>query len=335
MSGGDVMKTSRISRIIQILTALQSGQHYSVDDLAKMLGIGRRTVFRDLKDIQKADVPCFYDKKVRGYTISSEFFLPAPELNVQETLGLLLLAHKARNRILLPFKDSILQAALKIENNLPRKIKGFCNKALMNISMRSSPQVKANLFDMIFVKLIEAILEKRVVKIRYYEPSEHKSTETELSPYHLLYDERSWYILGKSDLHKKVRAFKLSRVEELNKSGRCFVEDETFDVAEYLGKAWAIMPEGRLYNIKLKFIPEVADDVTKVQWHSTQSVEFEKDGSAIIEFRVDGLSEITWWILSYGDKVQVLAPEILRQKIIKIAENTVRQNKLRSPTTPH
>jgi proteasome accessory factor B len=199
--------------------------------------------------------------------------------------------------------------------------------------MRSSPQEKESPFDKIFVKLIEAILEKRVVKIRYYEPSEHKSVETELSPYHLLYDERSWYVLGKSDLYKKVRAFKLSRIEELQKSGRCFVEDETFDIGEYLGRAWAIMPEGRLYNIKLKFMPEVAEDVTKVQWHSTQSVEFEKDGSAIIEFRVDGLSEITWWILSYGDKVQVLAPEILRRKIIKIAENTVKQNKLRSPTT--
>ncbi len=328
------MKTSRVSRIIQILTALQSGQHYTVDDLAKMLGIGRRTVFRDLKDIQKADVPCYYDKKAHGYTISPEFFLAAPGLNIQETLGLLLLVHKARNRILLPFKDSILQAALKIENSLPSKIKGFCNKALMNISMRTNPQVKARLFDKIFVQLIEAILEKRVVELRYHEPREQKIITTELSPYHLLYDERAWYILGKSDLYKGVRAFKLSRVEELNKSGKCFVEDETFDVGEYLGRAWAIMPEGRLYNIKLRFLPEVADDVTKVKWHSTQSVDFEKDGSAIIEFRVDGLNEITWWILSYGDKVQVLTPEVLRQKIIKIAENTVKQNKLSLPTTP-
>jgi predicted DNA-binding transcriptional regulator YafY len=328
------MKTSRISRIIQILTALQSGQHYTVDDLSKMLGIGRRTVFRDLKDMQRADVPCYYDKKAHGYTISQEFFLAAPGLNVQETLGLLLLVHKARNRILLPFKDSILQAALKIENSVPNKIKGFCNKALMNISMRTSPQVNARLFDKIFVQLIEAILEKRVVKIHFYEPSEHKTLVTELSPYHLLYDEHAWYVLGKSDLYTKVRAFRLSRLEELNKSQKRFVEDETFDVGEYLGRAWAVMPEGRLYNIKLRFLPEVADDVTKVQWHSTQSVIFEKDGSALVEFRVDGLNEITWWILSFGDKVQVLAPEILRQKIIKIAENTAKQNKLSIPAKP-
>ncbi len=86
-------------------------------------------------------------------------------------------------------------------------------------------------------------------------------------------------------------------------------------------------PEGRLYHVKLKFLPEVACSVSEVQWHSTQTVTFEDDGSAIVEFRVDGLNEITWWILSYGDQVQVLAPKILRQKIIEIAQNMVKQNK--------
>ena len=46
---------------------------------------------------------------------------------------------------------------------------------------------------------------------------------------------------------------------------------------------------------------------------------FENDGSAVLKFRVDGLDEITWWILSYGDKVEVLAPYTLRQRIAQIA----------------
>ncbi|MBA7682263.1 hypothetical protein ES703_90612 [subsurface metagenome] len=87
-----------------------------------------------------------------------------------------------------------------------------------------------------------------------------------------------------------------------------------------------MIPEGRLYDIKLRFLAEVAHDVADVQWHSTQRVTFENDGSAIVEFRVDGLNEITWWILSYGSRVQVLAPRILRQKIIEIAQKMVKVN---------
>jgi proteasome accessory factor B len=87
-----------------------------------------------------------------------------------------------------------------------------------------------------------------------------------------------------------------------------------------------MIPEGRLYNVRLRFLPKVARSVAEVRWHSTQTVTFQEDGSVIIEFRVDGLNEITWWILSYGDQVQVLAPAALRQKVIKIAENMVNQN---------
>ncbi|MHC4115799.1 MAG: helix-turn-helix transcriptional regulator [Planctomycetota bacterium] len=321
------MKASRVSRIFRIMTALQSAQRYTVDDLAKMLGVSQRTVFRDLKDLQKAGVPCHYVKKSRYYAIDTEFFLPAPDLNPHEALGLLLLTCKARNHIHLPFKNSALTAALKIENNLSSKIKQYCNTALQTISIKADPQERLDLLDKIFTQLLKAILEKQVVSIRYYLPCEPKSIVTNLNPYHLMYNGHTWYVIGKSALHKGICTFKLNQIKKLNTLDKCFIKDEKFDVHEHLGRAWSVTPEGRLYNIKLRFLPEVAHSVGEVQWHSTQTVTFENNGSAIVEFRVDGLNEISWWILGYGDQVQVLAPAVLRQKIIKIARGMVRQNK--------
>lgn len=321
-----IMKISRLSRIIQILTSLQSGQSYSADDLAKMLGISRRTVFRDLKDLQKAGVPYHYDKKAHCYTISPEFFLPAPDLSIKETLGLLLLVYKARSYIHLPFMDSAFHAVLKIENHLPDKVKRFCNKALKNISIPAAPWTRIDLLNKIFVQLMEAVLRKQIVNVCYYLPRKHKTIVFDLRPCHLLYNEHKWYVLGKSGLYKGVRAFKLNQIKKLTVLDRFFTEDEEFDIHEHFGRAWSMIPEGKLYNVKLRFMPEVAHEVAEIQWHSTQTVTFEDDGSAIIGFRVDGLSEVTWWVLSYGDKVEVLAPRILRQKIIKIAQNTVKQN---------
>ena len=320
------MKASRVSRVVQIIMALQSGQHYAADDLAMMLGLSRRTIFRDLKALQTAGVPCHYHKEDRYYTIDPKFFLPAPALSAREALGLLLLVYKGRNHIHFPFKDSALRAALKIENKLPGKIKRYCNTALRNISIKADPQARTDLLDKIFAQLLEAISKRQIVNIRYYWPHEHKSIVTNLSPYHLMHNDRAWYVLGKSSLHKTVCTFKLNQIRELRILDKCFIEDVKFDVSEYIGRAWSMAPEGRLFNIKLRFLPEVAHSVAEVQWHSTQTVTFENDGSAIVEFRVDGLNEITWWILSYGAQVQVLAPQILRQKIIEIAQNTVKQN---------
>ena len=321
------MKTSRVSRVIQILTALQSGQPYMVDDLAKMSGISRRMVFRDLNELRKVGVPCHFDKKARCYVVDPEFFLPAPSLNAQEALGLFLLVYKAKNHAHFPFKDSALRAALKIENNLPNEVKQYCSAALRNVSIKATAQETWGLLDRIFAQLLEAILKKRVVNICYYLPLEQKDIVTDLHPYHLMYNGQIWYVLGKSSLHKEVCAFKLNRIKELNILNTCFIQDKKFNLSEHLGRAWSITPEGRLYNVKLRFLPEVAHSVAEVQWHSTQTVTFQGDGSAIIEFRVDGLNEITWWLLSYGDQVQVLAPRVLRQRVIKIARNMVKQNK--------
>jgi len=87
-----------------------------------------------------------------------------------------------------------------------------------------------------------------------------------------------------------------------------------------------MIPEGRIYNIKLRFLPKVANNVTEVQWHSTQKVTRNSDGSATVEFRVDGLGEISWWVLGYGDQVQILAPKALRDKTLKTAKNVIKLN---------
>jgi len=323
------METSRATRIIQILIALQSGQTYTVCDLAARLRISRRMVFRNLLDLQKAGVPIRYDAKAGHYTIDPNFFFRPPDLTIRETLGLSLLVHKAINFIHFPLRDSALQAFLKIENYMPPKIKLFYNRVLKSISIGSRPAVSVT--EKIFLQLIEAILKKRVVNVEYCLPEQHKSIMFDLSSYHLFFNDHVWYVLGKSDPHREAHIFKLNQIKKLAVLDRCFVEDEKFNLKEELGRAWLMVPEGKLYHIKLRFLPEVAYDVAEVQWHDTQTVTFEDDGSAIVEFCVDGLNEIAWWVLSYGDKVQVLAPRILRQKIIEIAQNIVRQNEQLTP----
>jgi proteasome accessory factor B len=320
------MKSSRISRIIQLLTALQSGQSYGVSDLVEILKISKRMVFRDLNELRKVGVPCSFDNKARCYVIDPSFFLPAINLDAQQALGLLLLVYKAGNHIHFPFKGSTLAAALKIENNLPDEIRRHCNSALPYITIKPSAQEIGRLLDRIFAQLLEAILKKRLVNIRYYSPLEQKDLITDLCPYHLMYDDLKWYVFGKSSLHNKVCPFRLNYIRSLNILEKCFVEEKEFDVYEHLGRAWSMIPEGRLYNVKLRFLPEVARSVAEVQWHSTQTVTFQDDGAIIVEFRVDGLNEITWWVLSYGDQVQVLAPAALRQRVIKIAQSMVKQN---------
>jgi len=323
------MKHSRISRIMQILTTMQAGKSYAVEELSKMFGTSRRTIFRDLKELQTIGVPYRYDAEAGGYVIEPEFFLPPVDLNLKEALSLLMLVHKVSDQIQLPFGRSALLAALKIENNLPANMRRYCAMALRHISTKAGAQAPVRQLgglDGRFGQLQNALAKRRKVKMRYNSLAERKIIEVELEPYHLFFNQRAWYVLGHSNMHKSIRTFKLNRIKQLEVTERCFIDGEKFDPEEHFGRAWSMIPEGRIYNIKLRFLPKVAQNVAEVKWHSTQEVCFNDDGSATVEFRVDGLGEIAWWILGYGDQVKVLAPKALRNRVVQVAKNMIALN---------
>jgi predicted DNA-binding transcriptional regulator YafY len=309
------MKLSRISRIVQLLTTLQSGQSYGPDKLAGLLGVSRRTVFRDLKELAVVGVPLRFDTRAGGYKIDPKFFLPPIDLNLQEALSLLLLVHEGCNHLPIPFKNSALLGGLKIESNLPSNLKRYCNTALQHVSIRPIAHAPAEQLDKFFGQLQTAIRKTKKVRMLYDSLSEDVDIELTLDPYHLMYNRRAWYILGFSNMHNEVRTFKLNRIKSLTVLERCFLRDDGWDVQEYLGRAWSMIPEGRIYDVKLRFSPKVA-----------RKVSFNEDGSAEVEFRVDGLGEIRWWILGYGDEVEVLRPAALRKRIACVAERMLEQN---------
>ena len=319
------MDHSRISRIFRLLTALGSGRPYTVDDIAKMFSIARRTVFRDLKLLQTIGVPYFYDHKNRCYKVEPDFSFSCPNLSRQEALALLLLVKMAKN-VNLPFKSSLLQAAIKIKSNLPEETRRYCITTLENITIETFPQVKTPQLNTLFAQLTKTIAKRQAVEIRYYMPCEQRRETIQLDPYRLTFSENNWCVIGKLSVDNAIGTFRFNHIKALKPICRFFFKDDKFGVDEYLGRAWSMEPEYKLYNVKLRFAPEIAPEVSATQWHCTQTATHQADSSAVIEFRVDGLNEIKWWILSYGDRVQVLEPKVLREIITAIAEKVVKLN---------
>ena len=55
--------------------------------------------------------------------------------------------------------------------------------------------------------------------------------------------------------------------------------------------------------------------MAEVRWHKTQQVTWNDDKTMDFSVTVDGLNEISWWILGYGDQAEVLRPRKLRKLI--------------------
>ena len=313
------MKTNRITRVLRLLTILQSKENHTSSELARILGISLRTFYRDLKDIKGAGLCSRLKTKNRYYSLESNSDPVIPALSKEEAFSLLLLLCKERRAFQFPYNYAALMAIPKIDNILRPAIRQFCAKSLRAISINQAPYPICDRFNIVFPQLLEAAQKRQILNICFSLSSEQRNILTDFNPYHLFYVEYSWYTIGYSSFHGAVHTFMLNQIKQISPLDKYFEEDKKFNLQEYFGYAWSLLREGQIYTVELKFSPEIAEDVAETQWHETQTVSFNNDGSATLKFRVDGLDEITWWILSYGDRVEVLKPLVLRRRIAEIA----------------
>ncbi|MDZ7836595.1 MAG: WYL domain-containing protein [Actinomycetota bacterium] len=73
----------------------------------------------------------------------------------------------------------------------------------------------------------------------------------------------------------------------------------------------------------MKFAPSIAKFISEVQWHPSQELVEDGDGSVVASFEVMGIEEIKRWILGFGSEVEVLEPEELGSRWYKGAEGIV------------
>lgn len=323
------MSVSRIHRLLRLITLLQGGRGYSADDLARELEVSRRTVFRDLNMLELAHIPYYYDPDTGGYRISRHFFLPPVSLTLTESLAILMMTGRLRSSAKLPLMGQAARAAMKVESALPAGVREHVGSVLDRLQVDLGPVSRHEGLDDLFDQLAGAISQRRVCKLVYISFLEQQQTRLTVHPLRMVFVGRAWYVIAWSVRDKETRTYKMGRIRKLT------VTEQTFSPPaepggpageNVFGQAWCMIPEGRMYDIHLHFDKKVAGNVAEVQWHSSQRVQWNDDGSIEFHVSVDGLGEISWWIFGYGDQVEVVSPPQLRQRVGQAARRTAERH---------
>jgi predicted DNA-binding transcriptional regulator YafY len=327
------MNVSRIYRLLRLVTLLQSGRSYTADQLADDLQVSRRTVFRDLNALEMAHIPYYYDPAGKTYRISRHFFLQPVNLTLPEALALLILAGSLTDQANVPLLSHGAQAAAKLESILPEAIRQHVGSVIERLSLHLGPMARHEGAETWFEQLSAAIARRNVCRMSYESFLEKKTLRLEVHPLRLVFVQRAWYLLAWSVRDKAVRTYKLIRIHKLSVRAETFSDGREAQLKNHFGLAWSMIPEGKIYKVHLHFEPKVAGNVAEVQWHSTQQVEWNRDKSIEFRVKVDGLNEILWWILGYGDQVKVIAPGSLANNVARVAETVLEKYKTQNRKT--
>ncbi len=305
---------SKIRRLIKVVGYLQTGQGFNTRELSEMCHVSRRQVFRDIKALQESGVPVLYDADRMAYWIAESALLPPTEMTVTEALCALLVMMNvgdAKNGI--PFMEPARDVAMKMLSNLPAPLREHIGELPMRVSIQTEPHFPFGDDRTTIESFEKAIRLRHKIRVVYDSMMEERIIRTVISPYNLLYKRRSWYVIGHSSLHRAVRTFHLGRFQETELLKQTFEPPKRFTLDRYFGNAWSLIRErGCRKNVLIRFLPKVAHNVAEIVWHKTQKISWNEDGSLDFRVTVDGLEEISWWILGYGAFAEVIEPPELR-----------------------
>lgn len=296
---------NRIDRLFAILLELQHKRRLRAADLARQFEISKRTIYRDMSALNQMGVP-IAAMPGEGFELVEGFYLPPLMFNENEavalTLGLRLLTQQAAGSVI----QSADSASAKIKVALPEQVRAQ-SEALSGIIEFLLPPEKFNLDDPLLLTLQKAIRQKQIVHIRYHSYSRDAVSERDIEPYRLFYSTGVWYVEGYCRLRKDVRMFRLSRLEALSVKKGTFTKKQS-----------ALQPTWHRVNIR--FMKPTARWVRERQHYGFVEERATKDG-VIMTYRVNDLSEISGWILSWGAEAETLSPPELRESIRKSAQS--------------
>lgn len=317
----------KIRRLLHLLERLQSGRTYNTKELSEFCNVSRRTTFRDIKTLQESGVAVQYDSSKSGYWISTGDYLPPTDLTLAETLSLMLLGQEigSTHEGGIPYFNSARNAALKLQSTIPNRLRQYVGELTSAVKINVEKQADLKASQTHYERALEALTSQTKIRFQYNSLYEKKEIRTLVSPYRVLYQKRTWYVIGRSSLHRAVRTFHMGRIQESELTQDEFIPPPRFSLDRYLGNAWSLVRErGARTEVVVRFQPYVATNVSEVIWHKTQRMIWNDDGTLDFHVTVDGINEISWWIMGYADQAQVLEPteliDLISERVDKMAK---------------
>ena len=307
-------------RIIQILISSKMGKTAAA--LAEEIECNPRTVYRDLEALQVAGFPIYTDK-VQGKNLWSLLDTVKHEMPIPFNLTELMALYFSRD-MLKVFRDTVFYDSLeslfqKIKTTLPPESKKYLKNVEQTLQVGLKPYKEYSKFKEIINRVNEAAQKKRSVEIAYYTMSRKKETRRKIDPYRIWFFNGTFYLIGYCHLRGEVRIFALDRIKMLHMTKDDFEVPEEFNLEEFMRPSFGVFM-GEPIRVKVWFHPDVAGYIMEKIWHESQEIGQQDDGSIIFKAEVAGTEEIKFWIMNWGSKAEVLAPESLREEIRAEAE---------------
>jgi predicted DNA-binding transcriptional regulator YafY len=293
---------NRIDRLFAITLQLQSKKHLRAQDLARIFEVSERTIYRDMAALSESGVPVV-SLPGDGYELMEGFYLPPLLLTPAEASALFLGAQMLLAQAAGKLPSDAERALAKLTLVLPKTTRSEIERLLEIIRIIIMPTARFDLDEPRLTTLHKAIGERRVIWLRYHAYNSNAISEREVEPTSLAFFNGAWYVAGFCRLRQDWRSFRLERIDQVKLLKQRFTPRPT------------VAKSGEPLTVRIRFASDIVRWVRERQHYGFTGEEVETAEGVIMHYRLESLSEIKPWLLSWGASAEPLAPPELRHEI--------------------
>jgi predicted DNA-binding transcriptional regulator YafY len=307
----------QLARQWNLVRLLSGRSGRTLAQLEAELGVGKRTVQRDISVLEAAGFPV--TSEARNGTVwwhfMEGFHVEAPvSLTLNEQMALYFSKGLLKPLEGTPIYESLSSALQKIGAALPPQSFEFLRGLDHAVSVRTAGFKDYSRSREVLDALTRSVRHKFTTKINHRTVGFPKGIEREVDPYRLWYVNKGIYLIGHDHRSGEIRAFAVERISWARATNRRFEIPDDFDFEKLTETAFNLI-WGEARQVKIRFSREQAPYIQERTWHASQRIEKRPDGSIDLTLCVGNLWEIKRWLIGWGADARVLEPENLRKEI--------------------
>lgn len=223
--------TKRLSRLIALLTLLQTKRILPAAELASRFSVSIRTIYRDIRLLESAGIPIL-TQEGKGYSLAAGYRLPPmmltdDEANAFITAGQLLAQNKDASLV-----NHYDEALCKVKAILQGKTRDKANLLSTRIKVYANPQFERT--SHYLSSLQTALTHFLLVDIGYVSATGEQSCRL-IEPFALLSTQEKWLVVAFCRLRNTFRLFRLDRIRSLTTLQENFIPHK-LTLKEYFEK---------------------------------------------------------------------------------------------------
>ncbi len=326
------LNKTALRRILEIDQLVRSGTGPTTEGLAERFCVTERTIYRDLAYLRdQLNAPLAYDRGEYhgGYLYTdATFVLPANFLRRAEMVGVLLAGKLAAQSPGQPRGAAFAGLIERLRNLVDsQELSVIENEvAAFDYAARRVWRVDPRIVE----AAGHALRRRRQVRADLFVPGDDLDRANwrpfTFEIYNICNLNNAWYILGREVESDERKAVPLARLKGFRELSKRYSVPADFNLSDALSDAFGFRLNEPEHRVQLHFHGRAAHLVAEREWHPSQRIAFQPDGSLRLVLRTTNLEELARWLAGFPGEVRIERPEELRRLVCANARKLLDDN---------